>query len=135
MSTRKIHLYFPKSETEKPIVYQLVKDYDLIINIFRASVTPEEGYLTLDISGEDEKIDQALEYVREFDVEIFDIKSALLWDEAKCTHCGNCLSHCPTGALHVGDTAKRRVMFDADKCVECMACVPNCPYGVCSAAY
>ena len=45
--TRKLYLYFPKSETEKPIVYKLVKDYGLIINIFRAKVTPEEeGYLS-----------------------------------------------------------------------------------------
>ncbi len=45
MITKKIYLYFPKSETEKPIVYQLVKEFDLIVNIFRAKVTPRGGGL------------------------------------------------------------------------------------------
>ena len=57
MITKRLLLFFPKSETEKPIVYHLVKDYDLVINIFRAKVTPEEfGYLVLDVSGSDENI-------------------------------------------------------------------------------
>ena len=56
--TKKLFLYFPKSETEKPIVYKLVKDFDLIINIFRAKVTPEEeGYLSLDVTGAAADID------------------------------------------------------------------------------
>ena len=60
--TKKFFLYFPKCETEKPIVYHLVKDYNLIINIFRAKVTPEEeGYLVLDITGSQVHIDQGIE--------------------------------------------------------------------------
>ncbi len=39
--TKKLMLYFPECETEKPIVYHLVKDYDLMINIYRARVTPD----------------------------------------------------------------------------------------------
>ena len=50
--TKKLMLYFPECETEKPIVYHLVKDYDLVVNIFRAIVTPEEeGFLVLDVTG------------------------------------------------------------------------------------
>ena len=51
--TKKVLLLFPKSETEKPIVYHLVKDYDLEVNIFRAKVTADEfGYLVLDLTGD-----------------------------------------------------------------------------------
>ncbi|MHC4656143.1 MAG: NIL domain-containing protein, partial [Planctomycetota bacterium] len=47
--TKKLMLFFPKCECEKPIIYHLVKDHNLIVNIFRAKVTPEEeGYLVLD---------------------------------------------------------------------------------------
>ncbi len=50
--TKKYYLFFPKCVTDKPIVYHLVKDYNLIVNIFRAKVTAqEEGYLSLDITG------------------------------------------------------------------------------------
>ena len=55
MITKKMLLYFPECETESPIVYHLVKDYDLMINIFRARVTPdEEGFLVLDVTGSEE---------------------------------------------------------------------------------
>ena len=40
--TKKMMLYFPKCECETPIIYYLVKDYDLMVNVFRAKVTPEE---------------------------------------------------------------------------------------------
>ena len=51
MITKKVYLYFPKSETDKPIVYQLIKDYNLVVNIYRAKVTPEEeGFLSLEIT-------------------------------------------------------------------------------------
>ena len=73
MTTRRLLLYFPKSETEKPIVYHLVKDYGLVINIFRAKVTPDEyGYLVLDVTGQDADIERGLEFVRGFNVQIDD---------------------------------------------------------------
>ena len=63
MITRKLFFRFPKSETEKPIVYHLVKDHNLIINIFRAKVTAEdEGYLVLDVTGKEEDIERGLDF-------------------------------------------------------------------------
>jgi len=132
MITKKFFLFFPKSETEKPIVYHLVKDYDLVINIFRAKITPEEeGFLVLDITGEEPNIERGLDFVRTFNVTINQKNKGLFHDLDKCTHCGNCLSHCPTKALHVSDAATRKVVFDETLCIECLACVKNCPYGAC----
>ena len=55
--TRKLMFYFPKCECDKPIIYHLVKDHHLIVNVFRAKVTPEEeGYLVLDVTGTEEEI-------------------------------------------------------------------------------
>ena len=63
--TQKLMLWFPKCECEKPIIYHLVKDFDLVVNVFRAKVTPEEeGYLVLDVTGTQEQIDRAADYVR-----------------------------------------------------------------------
>ncbi len=132
MITKKVFLYFPKSETEKPIVYHLVKDYNLIINIFRAKITPEEeGYLLIDMTGSEEDIRRGLEFVGTFDVIINGKNKGLYHDSDKCTHCGNCLSHCPTKALHVEDRATRKVVFDESICIECLACIKNCPFGAC----
>lgn len=136
MITRKLYLYFPKSETEKPIVYQLVKDFNLIINIFRAKVTPqEEGYLLLEVSGEEQDFEDAVRYLQSFNVEINKGIKGFVWHEDKCVSCGNCLTHCPTNALHISDLKTRKVMHDETRCIECMACLTHCPFGACSSLF
>lgn len=131
--TKKLLLYFPKCETEKPIVYHLVKDYDLVVNIFRAKVTPEEeGYLVLDITGKDDDINEAMDYVKTFNVTVDETTKGLRWDEELCMQCGNCLPHCPTDAMHIFNRKTMEVGFDGTKCIECLNCVENCPYGACS---
>jgi len=136
MITKKLLLYFPECETEKPIVYKLVKDFNLMINIFRAKVTPdEEGYLVLDIGGDEEDIEKGLAYVRTFKVEINETNKGVRWDQDRCTACGNCLPHCPTGALHVPDRGNMKVVFEATRCIECLSCLRNCPFGACSSLF
>jgi len=136
MSTKRLLLYFPKSETEKPIVYHLVKDYDLVINIFRAKVTPEEfGYLVLDVTGSEENIARGMDFVRSFHVQVDEAQKGVRWDLGKCTMCTNCIPHCPTKALHVADRATMEVAFASQLCVECLSCLENCPYGACSSIF
>lgn len=134
--TKKLYLYFPKSETEKPIVYQLVKEFGLIINIFRAKVTPEEeGYLSLEVTGEAEDMERAFAYLATLDVVIHAGNKGLLWEAERCTSCGACVVHCPTGALAFQDMAIRNMSFTEDLCVECHACIQACPYGACSSSF
>jgi len=39
-------------------------------------------------------------------------------DEARCTHCGACVTVCPVEALAL-DPVTRKVNFDGDKCIAC----------------
>jgi ferredoxin len=134
--TRRVMFLFPKSETEKPIVYNLVKDYSLVINIFRAKVTPEEyGYLVLDISGDERDIERGIEYVKGFNVQVNESGVGVSWEEKKCTHCGACIPHCPTKALRFADPRKRIIAFFPSDCVDCLACITNCPFGACSSLF
>ena len=136
MITKKLLLYFPMSETEKPIVYHLVKDYNLIINIFRAKVTPqEEGFLVLDVTGTEEDIDKGMAYVKSFNVSINEGTRGLRWSEDLCTHCGACVTHCPTDALHVADRRTMNINFDGSLCIECLNCVKICPFDACSSIF
>ena len=136
MVTKRLTLFFPKSETEKPIVYHLVKDYDLVVNIFRAKVTPEEyGYLVLDVSGDEADVARGMEYVRSFNVDVHDSAVGVSWNAERCTHCGACLAHCPTDALRISDPATRTILFESSACVECLACLKVCPYGACSSLF
>jgi len=134
--TKKLMLFFPKCECEKPIIYHLVKDHNLIVNVFRAKVTPEEeGYLVLDVTGTQGDIDKAMEFVKTFNVTISATGKGVLCDEESCTHCGHCITHCPTGALHIADKATREVVYNEADCIECLACIHVCPFGSCSSAF
>jgi ferredoxin len=136
MPTQKIFLYFPECQTDTPVVYHLVKDYDLMVNIFRAKINAkDEGYLVLNLTGEREKIDRAIEYIRASNVEVRINEKGVYWDETKCTGCSNCLTHCPTQALYMRDRTSMEIAFNADKCVECLSCIDNCPYGACSSLF
>jgi len=61
MTVKRIVLHFPSRLVDQPIVYRMVKDFDLQFNILKAYVTPrEEGLLVLELSGEDKNFDKAL---------------------------------------------------------------------------
>lgn len=136
MVTKKLMLFFPRCECEKPIIYHLVKDYGLVVNVFRAKVTPqEEGYLVLDVTGTEAAIADALDFVKTFHVTVNYSGKGLVWDHKLCTHCGHCLPHCPTGALCLADSSTREVTFCEETCIECLACIRICPYGACSSAF
>ncbi|MCF7973168.1 MAG: 4Fe-4S dicluster domain-containing protein [Phycisphaerae bacterium] len=133
---QKLMLDFPRCECEKPIIYHLVKDYDLVVNVFRAKVTPEErGYLVLDVTGTPENIGRAIDYVKTFHVIVNTTGKGVTRDLDRCTHCGHCVTHCPTEALRIGDPATREVTYNEAECIECLACVRVCPYGACASAF
>ena len=113
---------------EKPITYQLVKEYNLMINILKASVTPhEEGTLVVEISGERKALEKGLEYLSRLGVRIQSLASDVYWDKEKCTHCTACIPLCPTNALAL-DRKTFLVSFDKKKCIACGLCLRACPY-------
>ena len=134
--TKKLTLWFPKCESEKPIVYHLVRDYGLMVNVVRARVTPEEeGYLVLEVSGPSDDFERGMEHIRTYDVVVNFSGRGLTWNQDRCTGCGNCLTHCRTGALHIPDRRTMAVSFDDSKCLECMGCLKACPYGAITSAF
>jgi ferredoxin len=134
--TQKLMFFFPRCECEKPIIYHLVKDYDLIVNVYRAKVTPEEeGYLILDVTGTEAHIQQAIDYVKTYKVSVNVTGKGVVRDAQGCTHCGHCITHCPTKALRIDDRASREVVYHEAECIECLACIRVCPYGACSSAF
>lgn len=134
--TQKVMLYFPQCETEKPIVSHLVRDYELMVNIFRAKVTQDdEGYLVLDLDGTEENIKKALNYLKGLGIDITETQTSIRWDQQRCTSCGNCLPHCKPGALSIENRKTMEVSFRQENCVECMTCLKICPFGALSSLF
>jgi len=127
MISKRIVLHFPYRLVDQPIVYKLVKDYDLTFNILKAYVTPqEEGLMVLELTGEDDNFNKGIEYLQSIGVKIQPLSQDVIRNESKCTDCGVCVPICPTGALVV-DTLTRKVHFYDNKCIACALCVKICP--------
>ena len=125
--SKRVVLHFPSRMVEQPIIYRLVKDYNLVLNILKASVTPkEEGIMVLDLSGARADYDKGIRYLQEAGVRIQSLGQDIMRNDARCTHCGVCVVICPTGALAL-DPKTRMVDFDEDKCTACELCVLPCP--------
>jgi len=124
---KKVVLRFPHRLVDKPIIYKLVKDYDLQFNILKASITPEKaGLLVLELSGNKKDYDDAMAFLTKAGVETQPLAQDVFRNEERCTHCGACVTICPFGAFSV-DPATRRVEFQQAKCVACEVCIKACP--------
>ena len=126
---KRLVLTFPSRLVREPITSRLVKDYELLVNIMRAKVNPnEEGMLVIELSGRKKSVDAGLAYLDELGVGVQPLERDITWHEERCTHCTACVPLCPSGALSV-DREAMRVSFDEEKCIACEICVRACPYG------
>jgi L-aspartate semialdehyde sulfurtransferase ferredoxin len=125
--SRRVVLHFPSRIVEQPLIYNLIKNYDLSFNILKASIIPnQEGYVVLEISGEQDKYDQGIKYITSAGVKIESLSRSVLRNEDRCTDCGACITVCPTRAF-ILDPATRVVNFDNNRCVACGLCIKACP--------
>lgn len=127
MISKRFVLHFPHRLVDQPIVFKLVKEFNLSFNILKAHVTPqEEGLMVLELSGEDKDFKKGVEYLHASGVKIQPLGEDIVRNAEKCTDCGVCVPMCPAGALSV-DKKTRKVDFDAKKCIACELCIKICP--------
>ena len=115
MEQKKIVLRFGTDIVVKPIIYHLIKDYDLVVNIVQANVNPEKhGTMVLEVSGE--KYDEGLDFLRQIGVSVQYLGQEITRNEDKCFMCGACTGVCPTGALYL-ERPSMEVFFNENQCV------------------
>ncbi|MCD6397588.1 MAG: 4Fe-4S binding protein, partial [Spirochaetaceae bacterium] len=117
--SRKIVLHFPPHATGKSVVCGLARDYGLEFNILKASITPgEEGLLIMELSGEQNDYDRGVKHLLEAGIQIQSLSQDVVRDENRCTHCGACVTICPSEAFSV-DPDSKKILFAQDKCIVC----------------
>ncbi|MGI6412416.1 MAG: NIL domain-containing protein [Syntrophomonadaceae bacterium] len=123
----RIVCYFSAAQSEQPIIYRLVKNFDLVINILKADINPQkEGYLVVELEGTKEKYQEGIDFLKNLGVIVEQLSQTIIWQESICIQCGACSSFCPTEALAI-DRDTMIVSFDKSKCVVCGMCVECCP--------
>jgi len=74
MPTRTLRLNYPPSLLRQPILNQLILRYELTVNIHQAQITLEEGWLEVEVLGEDQEIDHAISWLEEEGIEVVPIE-------------------------------------------------------------
>lgn len=126
-TSRNVLLVFPQEIMYKPLIYRLVREFDLVFNLLEAKILPKrEGRIIVELRGTAEGLSSGISFLEEEGVEVSDIADQIERDEEKCVHCGACTAVCRVGALEI-DRESMEVLFHADKCVACGLCETACP--------
>ncbi len=129
MNKKKVVLTFPPESVEDPIIFNLIRDHGLKVNILRASIDPgKQGRMAVELSGEESQFSSASEYLNRKGIDMEPLTEEIRHKEDLCLSCTACVPICPTGALTV-DREAWIVSYNADKCVVCLSCMDACPYG------
>lgn len=127
MLARMLVLRFSTEIVDKPIITNLVRNYNLTFNILKAQIYPrKEGMVVLELRGNRDDFHAGVQYLKDIGVVVESIAQAIRRDEEKCYQCGACTAICPTGALHI-QRPEMCVLFESERCSACELCVNACP--------
>lgn len=61
---QRVKFTFPTQMVQKPIIYLLGRDFSVVTNIRRADVQDKQGWVVLELEGDQEAIQRGLDWVR-----------------------------------------------------------------------
>jgi hypothetical protein len=71
---QRLFVSFPEQLVDRPIVYELVKRFDVVPSIRRANVEAHSGWIILELGGEHAARDAAIAYLRELGCTVNDME-------------------------------------------------------------
>ena len=125
--SKKIVIHYTADNVDQPIIYELVKQYDLVFNILKARIFPRrEGVIVLELIGPKTNFDKGIRYLKDKGLKVEPLSKNVNQNLDKCVHCGACTAFCSTSALSF-DKVSMKVLFDVERCNGCELCVSACP--------
>ena len=69
-SRMRVRLTFPPALIQEPIVYRLVKDFDIVINIRRADVKADHGWMALELEADEPALERGVKWLKDKGVQV-----------------------------------------------------------------
>lgn len=66
----RLRLTVPAELVQKPLLYHLVKDFDLVPNVRRADVGADHGWVVLELEGAEDRLQRGLAWLEELGVTV-----------------------------------------------------------------
>jgi len=70
MARLRVRLTFPPALIQEPIVYRLVKDFDIVINIRRAEVKADHGWIALELEADERALERGVKWLKDKGVQV-----------------------------------------------------------------
>ena len=65
MARMRLRLTFPPELVQKPLIYHLVKDFDIVTNIRRADVKADHGWCVLELEAAQDRLEKGVAWLKE----------------------------------------------------------------------
>ena len=78
MATRKVMLKYPEHLIQEPVLFRMVRAFDVMPNIRRARVTDTVGEIALELEGSPENIEKGIAYLRQEGVQVEPLEGDVL---------------------------------------------------------
>ncbi len=59
----RLFVSFPEELADRPMIYEVVKRFDVVPNIRRANVEQHSGWVILELNGDQEQLDGSIAYL------------------------------------------------------------------------
>jgi len=74
----RLFVSFPEQLVERPMIYEIVKRFDVVPNIRRANVEAHSGWVILELQGDAERRSAAIAYLEELGCTVNDMEGDVL---------------------------------------------------------
>jgi len=61
---KNIHFEFSQDLVKEPLLYQINRSFDVVVNIRGASVTDEGGFIALELEGTEAELQRVMDYLQ-----------------------------------------------------------------------
>lgn len=78
VETRKVYLTYPQRLIKEPLIYEVGQRYKVVTNIRQASISEEIGIVALELKGEPEEIEKAIQFFRDKGVTVEPIEKSVV---------------------------------------------------------
>ncbi|HEY62922.1 MAG TPA: hypothetical protein G4N95_09765 [Anaerolineae bacterium] len=68
-----VRLIFPQQMLNVPVINDLIRQYNLTVNILRANINPREGWIDLQITGNSDAIEDAILWLTNQGIEVVNL--------------------------------------------------------------
>ncbi|MGD9694710.1 MAG: NIL domain-containing protein [Thermoleophilia bacterium] len=77
MKRQKLKLTFPEQLIREPVIYSLGKRFDVVTNIRRADIRETTGWVVMEVTGTEQRIDEARRHLEGLGVRVDDLEAYL----------------------------------------------------------